>query len=90
MPGDAGGQHDARRGTETDQPAMPARRLPTYRARGFAEHRAIEPAWRFVAWKASIQHAEFAAIVAEQALQIVFAVARHGHDENLARMRASA
>jgi len=65
MPGDAGGQHDARRRTETDHPAMPARRSPTHRARSLAEHRAIESPRRFGAWQASIQHAEFTAIVAE-------------------------
>jgi hypothetical protein len=64
--------------------------LPTHRARSLAEHRAIESPRRFGAWQASIQHAEFTAIVAEQTLEIAFAVTRQGHDENLARMRASA
>ena len=69
---------------------MPPGRAPAHRARGFAEHGAIEPARRFAARKLAIQRAELAVVVAEQALEIAIRVARQAHVANLARMRASA
>jgi hypothetical protein len=88
MPSDAGGEHDPGRGTQTDQPALPARHVAVHRARGFAEHVAVEAARGFHARQLSIQRAPFAAVVGQQFVEI--AVVGHGHDCILARMRASA
>src|SRR5690606_22980032 len=89
-PGDAGRQHDARRGPDANQPAMPARRTATHGAPGFAQHRTIEAPGRFATRKLAIQRAELAVVVTEQPLEVAVGVARQAHGANLARIRASA
>jgi hypothetical protein len=90
MPGDADGEQHARGGAEPEQPASPSRLVAVQRARGLAEHGAVEPARRIHAREAAIERAELAAAFVEQAVQIVFAIAGQAHVANLARMRASA
>ena len=67
---------------------MSARRLSAYRASSIAEHRSIESARWLGVRKAPVKRTEFTAVVVEQSIEVAFA--RRVHDENLARMRASA